>query len=583
MLDHYSIVKHFTFNIDLFKPVQLVCQLSFNIHKLRDSDFDLRNLFKQEFLKNLEFDFDNLKGENLDERELLESLILEISSYYNKEILSKLDLNNKTKILLLYEPSKSIFVLNKRVRSMQKLTDDEKEKNLVKELLDTTKNSLERVIKDVKFIENFLTPGLVDEEIKDLINSISFGFDNVYSSSVQIKDDVDLPTPYLIFDFLDTNLIELDLIDENDVLLNKEKLEKELKIAIGTDLNLGTIKLRDSGIDIGIKYNDYVFPIKAEIDTVILQSSKADYRWIQLKEVFSKQDNRNFYNSSLIEEFKTNFRKSKFTELLSHLQDNLFLKSDLLKEKPQFNKYFTSALKLSDIKYLKQYNFFVSDADSSTTLGIYSHTRPAEESSSYNLIHWFNNLEGKQSVYRGPNQPKRLNNKEASSVHTLLPELSFYYISKYFEDFLESILIELELQFLSNFHLWQSSKHIGEFDFLVRHGQRFIFIEAKTTLTKHNINDYQNKCQKVLDAFTGLGIDVEFLIIGSASNDTVEDLKIHIAKSNKRNQRYNVKQDDLGSIPYFFKVPINSEKQITCLSEPNFYKIKTVIKKICQI
>ncbi|WP_316801440.1 hypothetical protein [Pedobacter frigidisoli] len=576
MLSNNSIIEYFRYDINLLKPVQFVCQLAFDISKISDSTFDLVTLFDPAFVDEINIDF-SLLPENISEPDKIAWIANEIATFHNRGIITRLDLT-RSQILLLHQPSRLIYVLNKskRVISAKERTEEENKKI-------NTKNALVSAIKDQRIVRQIIDR-IQNVTIREcILKSISIEFEEIYQNCVIINDAVPLQVPYLSFSYLDPHLINEDIIDITDIWVNKERFKSAFGIEIGEEQNISAVNLVADSSEIGVKYNDYFFPILQKLDLYIDTPSKIEFHWIQVKEVFKLNDiNKNHYQSSLINEFKTKIKRKDFTALLSNLQENLYLETALLTGKPSYKKYFTNTLKISQIKYLKQFNFFISDSEDSTALGIYSFEKIGEDATHFNLLHWYDKTAGQQKRYRDNSGPGRVEKNDALSVSALQPELSFYFITKYFEDFLDTLFTEMDFQFISNFHLRQGSTALGEFDFLIKHKNKFFFVEAKTTLTKFYIKDYQKKCQKIIRAFSDIDVELEFLIVGAYSNTTVEDLRVYIDNSHKGMKRYNSDNPDLAVRPYLFNVPIeNSSKQISCIAEPNYTNLKNIIKKIC--
>lgn len=574
MLNNNCIVEYYKYNIDLLKPYQFIIQLAHDISCIQNPNFSIATLLDQAFIDEINIDFSSLPA-GIGANDSVSWLASEIATYYNKEIIKSLDLS-KSAILLLHQPSKIVYVLNKTKAVLDRNQSDDFDKKR------STKNALVNLIKEQKIFAKIIE-AISDQKVKDcILNSITIEFDEIYQNCVSVNNATPIEVPYVKYNYLDTTIIEDDIIETSDVWINKDKFREAFRIDIGASQRISSIRLKSNKTEVGLMYNDFVFPIVPKIENIIHKDFFSDFRWIQIKEVFKLNDNKQKpYISELIQDFKKKFKDKKLTDLLSYLQENLYLKSDLLAQHPTLQKYFTSSLKISDVKYLKKFNFFISDLTHSNSFGIYTFDKIGEDATHFNLLHWFNNEQGNKSKYRDNLGPKKVN-KDVESVSALHPEISFYFITQYFEDFLQEVLDELEIEYINNFHLFQGTNDLGEFDFLVKNNGKFYFIEAKTTLTKYYIKEYQNKCKKILEAFTSFNIDINFVIIGAYSNTTIEDLKVYVDNSHKGLKKYNVKNSFQNTIPYMFEMPIdNSGKVLHCISESNFSSLKQVIKKIC--
>lgn len=574
MLKNHCIVEYYRYDINLIKPIQYICQLAYNILSITNKSVSIKDLFTENLIGEARIDFENLP-ENVVGKDAVSWLADQLAVYYLEGFLSAIDLS-KTQILLLHQTSRILYVLNKRNRVI-----DKKDEQISSNKKENIKNNLLRLIKEIGLIKNIVKK-IDNAEVRACIeNSLIIDNDGIYNDVVVI-DDVEIPfdLPYFYRSYLNSVLVTQDLLDTSDIWVNKDKFKKEFLIEIGQDNNVCLIK-STTNEDIGICYNDYVFPIRPSLADYIQEQRKSDFYWIQIKEVFKANDNKRNHLSPLIEDFKKQATKIAFTNLLSNLKENLYLDSKLF-DNPQmssFRKFFTSSLKIDEVKYLKKLNFFINDSENPASFGIYSFEKLAEDASHFNLIHWFDQTDNGNSLrYRDNLGPQII--KDVSKVSTLKPEIAFYFITKYFEDFVQSILDTLKLEYLSNFHLYNGTNPLGEFDFLVKKANTFYFVEVKTTLTKYYIKDYTTKCLKIIQAFKTIDVNLEFIIIGAYSNTTIEDLKHYIVKSHKGNRKYNRKIDGLATVPYSFKVPIEStEKNMHCIAESNYTRLKTLLLK----
>lgn len=574
MLKNHCIVEYYKYDLSLIKPIHYICQLAYDILSVTQENPDLTTIFTEELTNEAKIEFSNVP-ENVSGKDAVSWLADQLAIYHVKGLITKLDLS-KSPILLLHQTSKILYVLNKSNRVI-----DKKEEQNLPNKKDNIKHALLRLIKENNPIKA-IVDHIFNEKVRICVqNSLAIDNDGIYNESVVIKNtDAPFDVPYFYISLLKSDLIEQDFLDTSDIWINKDKFKKEFSIEIGVDNNVSLVKSKLND-EIGICYNDYIFPLKPDLNEYIDEDRKSDFYWIQVKEVFKANDNKNNYKSQLIEDFKSKIKSNFFTNLLSYLQENLYLPTDLLEtaKGSKLKKFFTSSLKIEEVKYLKKLNFFINDSDNPASFGIYTFEKLAEDASHFNLIHWFDRTaEGKNYKYRDNLGPQKVT--DVSKVSTLKPEIAFYFITKYFEDFVECLLDNLELEFLSNFHLYSGILHLGEFDFLVKKENTFYFIEVKTTLSKYYIKDYTEKSRKVLEAFKDIDVNLEFIIIGAYSNQTVEDLKYHITNSHKGYKKYNNNLEGLNTIPYLFKVPIEAtEKHMLCISQPNYNSLKSLLKK----
>ena len=574
MLKNHCIVEYYKYDINIIKPIQFICHLAYDILLVMNKSHTVKDLFSQSFINTTLIDFDNLP-KNVTGKDAVSWLADQIAIYYLRSVLDRIELKD-TRILFLHKSSKIIYVLNKGNRAID---SRERESNVSKK--ENIRHNLLRLIRESGLLTD-ITKEIENSNVRACIeNSLVIDNDAIYNESILVEDvDIQFDVPYFHKSFLDSALITEDFIDPSDVWVNRDKFKKELSIEIGIDNNVALIQ-SNKGEYIGVSYNDYVFPIKPSIGNLIEDNKRADFYWIQIKEVFKASDNKKNHLSPLILDFKSQIQKKAFTNLLSNLKENLYLNSNFLEKSENllFKKFFTPSIKIDEVKYLKKLNFFINDSDNPASFGIYSFEKLAEDASHFNLIHWFDQSDdGNNYRYRDNLGPQKTNN--VSKVNTLKPEIAFYFITKYFEDFVQKILEKLGLEYLNNFHLYNGVNPLGEFDFLVKSSNTFSFIEVKTTLSKFYINDYISKCRKVIQAFKGIDVNLEFIIIGAYSNSTVEDLKHYISRSHKGYKNYNNQIENSATIPYYFNVPIETtDKSMLCIAESNFSRLKSLLLK----
>lgn len=171
-------------------------------------------------------------------------------------------------------------------------------------------------------------------------------------------------------------------------------------------------------------------------------------------------------------------------------------------------------------------------------------------------------------------------------VSTLKPSICYYFLSKYFEDFVEIILDENEYSYASNHHFTIDKEEFTEVDFLIETSKKITYVESKTKISKFYIDGYLKRASQLIDKFKKLyddGIEIQFVLIGSFSDKTVSEYQYFIDTSGNKDRGYNIKREGLNSIPYLFDVPIPDKggKTITIIAEPEFEKLKQIILEIC--
>ncbi|MNT17308.1 hypothetical protein D3C72_1524510 [compost metagenome] len=238
-------------------------------------------------------------------------------------------------------------------------------------------------------------------------------------------------------------------------------------------------------------------------------------------------------------------------------------------------------MSFENLAHLKEYHFLLSPSiQDETALGVYSDEKKGTD---YNLLHWFNH-DGEKSLhyYKNPVPEK----KRKKLVSTLKPAICYYFLSKYFEDFIHEIFINNKYSFISNHSFFIENKEFTEVDFLVQTPQKLIYIEAKTKLTKLYIETFLKRASKLIDRFKPMydaEINIEFLLVASFSDQSVVDYQYFIDSSGNKEDGYNIPRNGLNCIPYLFDVPIPDKegKIIKVVAEPEFDKLQDIILKIC--
>lgn len=574
MFDNYSRVRCFTYEIDLGKPIEFICKLINEMNLLLKSNATIDTIFKEKFISEkiqIRFDKDG-EGNDLVS---LQDLISEIAGYYNKFVVDRLDLS-KTSILLVHPHSKSIFVLNEpknkiKDQGLDNPVEDGNKK--VKELLEFiyAKNVLRDLVSNIKNANLR----------KSLLESLNIKFTELYYGSIKFKETKSIDMPYLPLELFKDDLVEPIIMEKEDVSVNYIKFKEVLSIELDKEKEISIIKTvgQEEVKEIGISYNGLVFPISAmDLRPLIKPELLFEYYWLRIKEVFARIEIvKSGFSSPILKEFQFKMKDGGLNKLLSYLRKNVYIDAqDLDSESPFFN-FFTPVKHVQGLKYVENLNFFVTSENGKTALGIYTDTKPEEQKGAYNLLHWGMNNGGILDNHRDIHGPKK---EKMSSVFALKPEITFYFLKNYFEDLLQLALNELSVEFIKNLELTVNTKTLGELDLIVKAKDKICIIEAKTTLNRFVIEGFQEKCNRLIDAFKPFGIKLEFYLLAAYSDKTCETFWHFI----KDVEGYNKERDGLDCIPYNFDIPIpkSPEFNIKCIAEPEFDKIKTILVDICQ-
>jgi len=333
-------------------------------------------------------------------------------------------------------------------------------------------------------------------------------------------------------------------------------------------------------IPIGLLYGTNIYAIaNQDFKSLIKEEYLKEYYWLLFKDVFKKDaKGKPGFSHELLTEFKSEMKKPKLNKLLSYLKKNHYILRSELVGYEEFEKYFEEVNKIKDLQHISSLEFYVSDIKGKTALGIFTNDKIG---TSFNLLHWIrqHDEEEKHDYYRDVNKPVT---KNRDLVLALKPQIAFYFITSYFEDFIELILKDLSADHLKNFELFIYTKSLGEIDFLIKSDNRLSFIEAKTKMTDDYIEAFVAKSNKLLQVLNDNSIESQFYLISAYSDNSCERKRFFINKTQK--EGYNASREGLFTIPYYFEVPIPQQNDaiLTCIAEPEYDKLKVIIEEICR-
>jgi hypothetical protein len=574
MFDNNSKVLCYEYELNLTKPIEFVGRLIIRLSQVIAPGTELKGIFAEQFFKEelgIEFRVDSEGNQLIGEDELIAA----IASYYNGSVIGKMKLDG-TNVLLIHQPTKTLYLLNKtRASDFNKSIKEEIRKQIFKQ----------NVLKD-------LSSKLINQSLRESLDeSLNLQFIELFSKSIEILQQKAIDVPYLPLTSFDEELVAKEYIDPADLYINYTKLTAEFGITLTRQDSVYMLKgkaAEHEPVVIGIVYQDIVFPLTAaKLNPWIKETALTEFYWTQIKYVFSKEETRpKELKTDILDRFKGDIKKTALNRLLSYLSKNIYLPLGHLEEGSAYLQYFDNVQIIDKLKHLENFNFFISSENGKTALGIYSDKKAEEHqggkikvSSSYNLLHWGMNDNGKLKNYRDVTLPEL---KDFQHVLALKPEISFYYVSNYFEHLLEAAIQENDCEYIKNFRLFVEANCIGEIDFLIKSGNRLIIIEAKTKLNKKVIEEFEEKCHRLLKYFQFPNVEFEFYLIAAYSDkESCESQNYFINRTTKED--YNRPRNDLKTIPYYFKIPIPqfTGKDITCIAEPEFDRLKGLVQEIC--
>lgn len=482
-----------------------------------------------------------------------------INEYFFNEIFS---LDNLSK----YERSR-IFLLDRANRFI--IAEGDSISDVIVKVL--SKSSLiSRLISCVKNNGNV--------NFKKLIN---FDGENLYRPYVNIEEFCSLLCPAINLSFLQESLTKIPA-ENTDIWINKEFFKKYSLSDVGEfSKNENVYIIKNEDMPIGVNVGDVCFVYESNPASLIKTKNLLDYYWCLLKNnIYRLPEQNDNYKSDLVKEFNNQSKKESFTCLLSGLQKNLYIEGDEVPD--DFRQFFEGNFVINELKHLLGYELYLpyTSEPGSSLIGIY-HTDKKPSETHYNLIHWISNHTDKNHINEFSKEKPVSKTKKL--IQVLKPEVSFYFRHKYFEDFFEEILKELDMQYVSNYKItYRSNGQGAEFDFIIKTTRKIYVIELKTKLRNEDILKYEEKCKKVIAEMPLIEDDLEFLIIGAFSDKNCVTYKYYIEKGKTIHPGYNTERDGFYTIPYWFSFPIaSSNKKLTCIAEPSYEKLKSIISQIC--
>lgn len=367
--------------------------------------------------------------------------------------------------------------------------------------------------------------------------------------------------------------LERIVLDKSDVWLNGSILKKSFGVELSKEEEYFAIS--DPSLPLGeniiaIQVGGNIFPMVSGFEKYV--DSKIDYYWTNLKNgVYHKEDSKvqntptSKSQKGLVAEFRKAVLDEKLLAKLSYLTNNLYLPEDThaLDEYPQFFELVALAKKL---KYLENYEFLVQKKNDSVLLTTYQVNKDVNMTA-YNLLHMLVARGDKAEDWSGPFVFNKL---KMESVYVFKPEVAFYFLNRFYEDYFQSALEYLDIDCAFNQKVLYEGNS-NEIDVLVKGDEKIYFVELKTTLSVNHILSFREKCRKWMNACPEIREYMHFVIAGCYGSD---ELMI-CAKSPEECEV----RDDMKTKIYNFAVEIKEGKDLHCFTESNFDKLKDKLKR----
>lgn len=408
---------------------------------------------------------------------------------------------------------------------------------------------------------------------------INFDGENLYKPHINIEQLYSLPCPAINLSYLKESFTKIPT-ESTDIWIYKDFFNKYILSDANTSSESIYIIQNEDKL-IGVNIGNICFIYESNPTSLIKEENLLDYYWCLLKNnIYRLPEQNDNYRSELVNKFNQEAKKENFTYLLSNLQKNLYIED--IEIAHEFKDFFESNFKINELKHLLGYELYLpyTSNPESSLIGIY-HTDKKPSEKHYNLIHWISNHKEEDKIYEFSKETPVAKRKKI--IQVLKPEISFYFRHKFFEDFFEEILKKLKVQYVSNYKIkYKSNDQEAEFDFIIKTAQKIYVIELKTKLRNEEISKYERKCKKLIEEIPLSENNLEFLIIGALSDENCETYKYYIQEGQAIHPNYNTKREDVHTIPYWFSFPIvSSSKKLTCIAEPSYERLKSIIDEIC--
>jgi len=578
MFDNSSNIYLFNYEVQLDSVVKIICDISFDIGKQieefielkkPEEGFTIEDLFNEKFLREISIRPEALQKQVSEEGKVIEGYTNEeffaiIAGHFNQTLF------NVPAFLKGLEGS-DILLVNKRQTNFLCLGEKARDR-------------LIPALKGAKILKE-LTVNLNSEKIRNSLQKIDmFENDIFYKNTINaVKQESQPLLPFINKDFLNLELADNEKIDSDDYWVNYS-LYSSFGITLPVVDEFILLKDKETKKELGIVISDIVllFP-NINLPTYVKDKKLHEFYWLLLVNTYTTNKAATTeIKDEGVKDFKKYSEDIELNQLLSYLKNNFYLIDEgLIKEKYAifFNKvvYFDKLDSLDGYQFLMSSNF-----EEETALGVYT---TAKKGTSYNLLHWLNHQgSAKINHYRSTIPVE----KKKKLIFTLKPAICYYFLEKYFEDFFESILKKNGYEFFANKTFLDKTNIFCEVDFFVATKSKFYYFETKTKLSKFYIEDFLKKSSKMMDRFkpmTDNGIEVQYILLGAYSDENVKEYQYFIDESSAyKALGYNIPRENLNCIPYYFKVPIPDKEgtQITCIAEPQYENLQSLVLQLCQ-
>lgn len=509
---------------------------------------------------------------------LLDDLLKLIQQKIDKLIIN--NVFNKKEYLFFYKDKKQIFYLKKGL----------KECDFIKWLNNCIMPSFQAEIQDaiLSFFKNY-----ANGKIIDILKSF-------LASQVNIGKLIKIDNNCICIDFLSVPL-DSPKIKKNKIFYTENKfdltdkhvanLNKTFNIAVNfKDITISEVEY-DKKV-IGLIIDKFLFfygiyPLFEKL-TVITPQLKYDY----LKNCILN-DSKEYPISNNIGDFKKCISNDKLLKALCCLKENIYITEDLSDCIDSTIDNFFGSGYMIETNYLEHNQFFIPEPTYNCEflfgVNCSNNARDHKGRGEKGLKTWIN-ADNKELNNAAKNTQTKSKTK-AIKVKHLLPELAYYFGEKFFEDFLENLLKEIQgekgsliLDIISNkVFLFNKNKNITdplssdterndqqEFDFIINYKKSdnstsTLVIEAKTKLSKHIVLDQAEKVEKYIEA-DDLKFFEDYCLLGFKKDEDV-----NLSMSYFIN---NMSINNTSDLAFKYPLPTTKEKNLYCIASTNRATLK---------
>lgn len=414
---------------------------------------------------------------------------------------------------------------------------------------------------------------IVPENIRKLSESLKcFLNDNYYSIGVNVSDQKLWPSCVLPTEWINKTGMDLIPIDPCSIWIEHNFSEQH-------NINLDNCELLCySGSPIGVSCDKLFFAYE-RMDMFITNERFPSYFCLMMDNVYSPSPKGKVLNK-FNEHFLESAKNHVFSQLLSHLQYNLYI-SDNIRIPDDYRDMFESVYCLNKLPGLENHMLFVGEPSAEqihnerTLSGTYELKKSGSD---YNLRNWVNAAENGYIL----STSSKANLLKCRSVFALKPQYSYYFISKYYEDFFSSILKELGCYHKCGVSLYLegNTNAFIEIDALIfKPDGKLIYVENKTCMNKNNIEATMKKIvafQKIIsEEYANVSID--YYLTAPYCDESVEQNFLFFINKESIEQREGVKNNILQ-----FDIPLAQFENLNlrCIVEPEYERMKSIVEEI---